>query len=176
MRVGKFVRQRASAGVERHDAEGVEELDRENPDLECVARFGAFDKNRAGHRMDAGSALLDRVLHRFERFRNLGLARPGEAEPLQPAGNHRVHAQAIAGGDPQHRRDARVVVAPVHIGGRQREFVGALLLGRSGLRQSQHDQADRQGSVHDFNFICRRTARPSGAYGLPRLSWTSKWL
>ena len=57
MRVGKVVRDDAAAGIERDDAEGMEELDCENPYLQRVSGLGALDEDRPGHRMGARAAL-----------------------------------------------------------------------------------------------------------------------
>ena len=148
MRVGKVVRDDASAGIERNDAERMEEVDGENPDFQRVAWLGALDEDRPGHGMYARAPLGDTEFDGLQRLRNLRLACPCQPESLQSACDHRLDPYAIARGDPQHRRHAGVVVTPMHMLGRQREIVRARLLCPRGLRRRQQDETDREGSIH----------------------------
>ena len=59
MRVWKLVWNDAAIGIERDDAERMQELDSENPYFERVPGLGAFDEDRSGHRMRAWPPLRD---------------------------------------------------------------------------------------------------------------------
>jgi hypothetical protein len=79
VRVREFVRQHTAAWCERDHTERVKELDRDDADLERVARFGAFDKDRPRHRMRAWPAFGHALLNRFQSVRNLRFG--GAREP-----------------------------------------------------------------------------------------------
>src|SRR5882672_8308991 len=64
----------------------------------------------------------------LQRVRNLGLGCPRQPDPLQSARDHRLNAHAIAGCNPQHRRNTGIVVTPMHVRRRQSEIVHAGLL------------------------------------------------
>ena len=96
MRVGKVLGNRSAARAERDDPERMQELDVENANLEGVAGCRAFDEDRPGHRMGAGTALGHTFLNGLERIGDLRLGRSRETHTLQAAGDHRLDPHAIA--------------------------------------------------------------------------------
>ena len=125
----------------------MKERDRDDLDFERIAGLRAFDEDRTGQRVRSGRLVRDRRLDGLQRRRNLVVFDAGVLQPLYAARDHRLDAHAIAGCDPQRRREARVEVAPVHVRGRKRKIVHAAL--ESGL-------AALKGARHTFGLPRRR--------------------
>ncbi len=93
----------------------------------------------------AGTAFDDVALDDLQRIGNLRPGHAGQPQSLESAREHRLDPHAIPGRDAQYRRDARIEVTPMHMGGGQREFVHARLLC---ARHRENQQKNRQRLTH----------------------------
>ena len=149
-------------------------VDGTDPHLERVTGLRAVHEDGTGQRMSAWAAHFDTRLHCLQRVRDLDIRHPGQPQPLEAAGDHRLHPHAVAGGDGQHRLDGCVVVAPVHVVRRQREVVD-LLRTEHQYSAGQHDANATKGQgpatreARHMSAEC--TTGPTGALRGERLQY-----
>jgi len=145
--IRELARQRAAAGQEPDHTIRVEKRDVPDPHLQRIARLGAGDSDRPGERMRAGTAGLHRRLHCLQRLGNLVLGGAGQPQPLEPAGDHRLHVHAGARLDRQDRLERGVVVAPVHVVRSQRQIVRLLRVQHERCRHGDRDDHRGCGGI-----------------------------
>src|SRR5262249_17906234 len=120
-------------------------IDRENLDLENVARLRPCDVRRPGEDMTSRTFSLagDLVDNRLERFLDSVRRDAGPPQALGRIGQHRIDIDDVARGNAQRRLCLRPVVAISHRRGRRLEAVG----GGSGaaLRGERARAGERKG-------------------------------
>jgi hypothetical protein len=126
----------------------MQKLDRKNPDRDHVAGFGTIDKNRSRHRMRTRTALRHARFDGLERIRNFRFQRAARTQTQQSARDHRLDSNAFTGTHVQHRRHARIVVAPVDVLWSERQVLRADLLSADGARDHQETYSSRGHTTH----------------------------
>ena len=77
--------------------------------------------------MCARTALGHPLLDQLQRLGDLSLGGAGETQPLQSTRDHRLDPDAIAGRDVKNGRESGIVIAPVHVLGREPQILGRRL-------------------------------------------------